>query len=169
MFKGDKTRKWLTYILKVFIAGFVISPNFVFTENYRSCALIIIILQQILFEDYDVWGVILSISVHTTDLGQWNIKSNAQIAQYFILYAIHYYIIYMLLFRNFLRTMKFHNAESKNLNLHFSGFAGHSGLVGFVHYFSNALSIFYCFDVPVGTYNFIINDPILLIILKYHI
>jgi len=44
MFRGDKSRKWLTYILKVFIAGFVISPNFVFSENYRSCALIIIIL-----------------------------------------------------------------------------------------------------------------------------
>jgi len=124
-----------------------------------------------LFEDYDVWGLILSISVHTTDLGEWDITNNLQLAEYFILYAIHYYVIYMLLFRNFMRTMKHHNATTapENLNKHFSGWGGHSGMVGFVHNYANAFSIFYCLDIPLGTYNYLIQDPVLLLILRYHI
>jgi hypothetical protein len=67
--------------------------------------------------------------------------------------------------------MRHHNKENSpdSLNKKFSGRGGHSGVVGFVHNYSNFFSIFYCFDIPIGTYNYLIQDPVLLVILKYHI
>ena len=67
--------------------------------------------------------------------------------------------------------MKAHNdsKSEEGINCHITGYCGHPGIVGFIKNYSNAFSIFYCLDIPVGTYNFLKGDAILMVILKYHI
>lgn len=118
MFRGDSSRKWLTYILKVLTAGFVLSPFMILCENYKTVALLIVILTLILHDDFNAVGIVLSVSVYNTDLGIWDTDDKSQLFIYFLIYFVHHYLIYVALFSSFLINAKAVNLKSdaKNLN-----------------------------------------------------
>lgn len=97
-FQGDP-KAWLKTFFFVFTVDYIANPTTVFIISYRGYGLAIIILHLIMYDDFDIMGIVIDISCHTTDLGSWNTKDNNQLALYFVLYAIRYYVIYMCFLR----------------------------------------------------------------------
>jgi hypothetical protein len=75
-FKGDP-RAWLQVFFTVFTLEYILSPSNVFLVSYRGYGLAIIILHLILYDDFDIMGIVIDISCHTTDLGNWVTSDNS--------------------------------------------------------------------------------------------
>ena len=166
MFTGDSPRKILSYLFIYLIKGYILTPNLMYTENHRANMLLILLLQLVLFEDYTVWGIILSISCHTTDMGGWNMDSSSDVSIYFLLYCIHYYVVYFTLVRGFFN--RFQKSEKENHE--FGPNAKNSlEMAWFLKKHQTKFAIFYCLDIPIGSYQFYNNDPGVMLVLKYHI
>lgn len=169
MFRGDTSRKWLTYILKVLTAGFVLSPFMIVIESYRNVALLIVILHLVLHDDYNAWGLCLSVCVYNTDIAIWDYADQSQFIIYFLLYFVHHYLLYIALFSSFQLNAKAENLKSKELNQLTNGYIDQPGLAGFFKKYTNYISLFYCVDIPLGSLKVMDKDPVVISIQKYHI
>ena len=145
MAKGEVARKQLTYILLTYLTAFLLSPNMLYTESYRSSSLLIILLSLILLDDFGSCALILSVSVYNYNIYDWN----NQIPMYFAVYILHHYVLYQYFFlTSFMNPLKAALPENLSLNKKIGTFPY---VADFVTYYQNAFSLFYCFDIPIGS------------------
>ena len=147
--------------------------------SYRAFTLVIIILQLLMHDRFDIMGIVIDISCHTTDLGNWNVIDKtskeynfSQLRIYFFLYAFRYYVVYCCLFRPMLNQSKqknFDTSKGDEARLNHAQNVRKGGLYGLIKCYSSWITVFYCIDIPIGSYNFLIDDPVLKVILKWHI
>jgi len=109
MTKGDIPRKWLTYFFIWTCKSYILTPNLIFSENYHSMAILLVVLQLVMIDDFGIWVVIISISCHCNDLKSYETTNIAHVLIYFGMYCIHYYVVYMNLFRPFDRALVANN------------------------------------------------------------
>jgi hypothetical protein len=118
-------------------------------------------------------ALIYSISCHSNDLNTFEYDNLAQVGIFLTIYALHYYIFYMLLFRGFEKQLQDHNeAFSKDVvsavNHDFSvSCENKRGLGGFLMRRQRRLDFFYCFDIPVGTHAFLNSDWKVLLVMRW--
>jgi len=109
----------------------------------------------VLYEEYSIYAVILSVSAsfHSAQFDQYheqvkfNMWGNVQIAVLFILYAMHYYVIFLGLFRPmYIARHKTFSQKGGLLNL---------WLVKKLEWFWR---FFYAIDIPSATYLVVSGD-----------
>lgn len=126
--------------------------------------LLIVILILVMYEDYSIFAVILSVSLHfhsaQFDLYHENkhMWGTAQIAVLFALYAVHYYLIFLGVFR------PLYIGRHKT-------FSQKGGLINkrIGKNFEWFWRFFYVVDVPSATYLVLTKDEGIFNILKYHL
>ena len=102
---GDLTKKWLTHFFYWTALSFVLAPQMIYSENYRVMALLLVIVQLVMVDNFGVLAVITSISCHVNDLKSYETTNIAHIAIFVSLYGIHYYLFYIGLYRGFDRAL----------------------------------------------------------------
>lgn len=97
----------------------------------------------------------------------------SQVGIFLMIYALHYYVFYIILFRGFENHLQDHNEKFAKdhvlaLNHDFSTTCSNkTGLGGFLMRRQRRLDLFYCFDIPIGTHAFLNNDWKVLVIMKW--
>ena len=100
-------RKILMFFLVQQTLGFVFFPELGIDSGYRGFLVLLSTLMLVLYEDFHIVAVITCISAHCNDMGHFYTQDNlrdkdySQVATYFTVYALHYYVAYMGLVRSF--------------------------------------------------------------------
>lgn len=94
LFSEHKAYKLTLFILMNCILHLIFSPNMLFSENYRALTVIPVTLCLCLYQDFGVLAVITSISCHCNNLVTYNYNNDCHFLVYFMLYIIHYQVIY---------------------------------------------------------------------------